>query len=241
MYIPQLLLLLQVVSDGGDKPPHVEGFYPETLLVIITFLGVVAWPILRIKERKVEEAQRVRIVSLEKKAEDEPDKVRSAWEVAQANLEKYFQGNLNQIRMILYVAVFVMVIGFVFVLWGVHEAVSSPEKVKVAIIASGSGVITQFIGVTFMTLYRSTMLQATQNMSILERINTVGMAVQILDAMKDEGELKDSTRVDIIRLLLASRAAELSLTPRKRKNAKDSGARSPKGAPSRRSRNLISA
>src|SRR5437868_1054213 len=53
------------------------------------------------------------------------------------------------------------------------------------------------------------MLQATQFMSVLDRINNVGMAVQILDAMKNDGDLKDTTRVDIIRLLLASPSAKM--------------------------------
>jgi putative ubiquitin-RnfH superfamily antitoxin RatB of RatAB toxin-antitoxin module len=55
-------------------------------------------------------------------------------------------------------------------------------------------------------------------MAILERINSVGMAVGILDAIKDEaGELKDNTRVDIIRLLLATPSAQMSFNPRTRK------------------------
>jgi len=42
------------------------------------------------------------------------------------------------------------------------------------------------IGVTFMVIYRSTMAQANQFMEVLERINTVGMAVQILDTIPNE-------------------------------------------------------
>ena len=67
-----------------------------------------------------------------------------------------------------------MVVGFVFILWGLQTAVKSPERVQVALIGAASGVITQFIGVTFMVIYRGTMQQATQFMSVLERINTVG-------------------------------------------------------------------
>jgi hypothetical protein len=92
--------------------------------------------------------------------------------------------------------------------------VLNSEHVKVEIIASPSGIITQFIGLTFMMVYRSTMLQGTQFMSILERINSVGMAVQSLDSMKDEdGQLRDTTRVDIVRLLLASPSAKMTLRP----------------------------
>jgi hypothetical protein len=63
-----------------------------------------------------------------------------------------------------------------------------------------------------MVIYRSTMLQAAKYMSILERINTVGMAVQILDTVDGKMDnpmlmLKDTTRVDIIKILLAQSAA----------------------------------
>lgn len=162
-----------------------------------------------------------KIEALEKKAEEEPDKARPAWDLARVKLEAYFDRNLNQVKMIFFVAVVAMLAGFGFILWGLELAVSNPEHVKVALIASASGVITQFIGLTFMVIFKSTMQQANQFMSILERINTVGMAVGILDAIKDEdGELKDSTRVEIIRLLLATPSAQMSLRPRTRKGIK---------------------
>jgi TRADD-N domain-containing protein len=71
-------------------------------------------------------------------------------------------------------------------------------------LAACSGIITEFIGVTFMVIYRSTMAQANQFMEVLERINTVGMAVQILDAIPEqETQLKNSTRAEIVSLLLS--------------------------------------
>lgn len=158
-----------------------------------------------------------KIEALEKKAEEEPDKARPAWDLARVKLEAYFDRNLLQVKMIFYVAVVVMLAGFFFILWGLRIAVANPERVKVALIASASGVITQFIGLTFMVIYKSTMLQANQFMSILERINTVGMAVGILDAIKDEADdLKDVTRVEIIRLLLATPSSQMTFTPRVR-------------------------
>jgi putative ubiquitin-RnfH superfamily antitoxin RatB of RatAB toxin-antitoxin module len=166
----------------------------------------------------------IKIEALEKKAEEEPDKARPAWDLARVKLEAYFDRNLLQVKMIFYVAVLVMLAGFGFILWGLHAAVINPAQVKLALIASASGVITQFIGLTFMVIYKSTMLQATQFMSVLERINTVGMAVGILDPIKDEnGELKDTTRVDIIRLLLATPSVQMSFTPRKRKAKLNNG------------------
>jgi hypothetical protein len=146
-----------------------------------------------------------RISNLEKKVAAEPEKTKFAWELAQVKLETYFDRNLSQVRLIFLVAVLVMLVGFGFVLWGVLLSFYNPSSVKTAYVAALSGVVTQFIGVTFMVVYRSAMAQANQFMAVLERINTVGMAVQILDAMPDErSELKNSTRSQVVNLLLQS-------------------------------------
>jgi putative ubiquitin-RnfH superfamily antitoxin RatB of RatAB toxin-antitoxin module len=210
---------LQSDLDAGDAPPS------YTLAVAILYaagslaIGISIYWQAR-EERKREEIQRGRIDYLEKKTDEEPGKVRFAWDLARVKLEAYFDRNLYQVRMIFYVALGVMVAGFGFILWGLRIAIADPEHVKVALIASASGVITQFVGLTFMVLYKSTMLQANQFMSILERINTVGMAVGILDAIKDDaGELKDNTRVDIIRLLLATPSAQMSFKPPRTRKA----------------------
>lgn len=140
---------------------------------------------------------------LRDKLAKDPDKLEPAWEDARNTLEHYFRRNLNQIKVIFNVAILVMLIGFGFVLWGVR--ISIDTGLRIGVVSSASGIITQFIGLTFMLIYRATLSQATQFMAVLERINTVGMAVQILDGMKSEDhKLKDSTRADMIRLLLGS-------------------------------------
>ncbi len=98
-----------------------------------------------------------------------------------------------------------MVVGFALVSYGVIVAFTRPDAIKPSLVSAGSGIITEFIGVTFMVIYRSTLAQAGQFMSILERINTVGMAVQILDSIPEgTSELKNQTRAEIVRLLLHS-------------------------------------
>ena len=49
------------------------------------------------------------------------------------------------------------------------------------IIAAFSGIITEFIGATFLFIYRSTMQQATNYSKTLERINSVGRVVVAAD------------------------------------------------------------
>jgi hypothetical protein len=152
------------------------------------------------KTRKTE--QQVELI--ESKAQQQPTKVSFAWDLARIKLEQYFDRNLNQVKWIFVVAVGVMVAGFSFVMYGVTLVLNQPVNIKVALVSAVSGIITQFIGVTFMVIYRSTLAQAGSYMSILERINSVGMAVQILDSIDDEnGELKNKTRAELVHLLLA--------------------------------------
>jgi hypothetical protein len=158
----------------------------------------------RIKARQKEARQRIERIEI--KAEKEPEKVKFAWELASAKLEAYFDRNLSQVFAIFMVAIFVMLIGFGFVLWGVSLAIRHPGQ-NTAWIAAISGIITEFIGVTFMVIYRSTMSQANSFMQVLERINTVGMAVQILDSIPEaDAQLKNTTRAELVRLLFKSAA-----------------------------------
>jgi hypothetical protein len=62
---------------------------------------------------------------------------------------------------------------------------SNGPTINASTIATISGIITQFIGATLMLIYRSTMAQAIEFMTVLERINTVGMAVQLSDSTKE--------------------------------------------------------
>jgi putative ubiquitin-RnfH superfamily antitoxin RatB of RatAB toxin-antitoxin module len=167
--------------------------------------------------------RQARIQQLQTKADEQPEKSKYAWEVAREKLEDYFDKNIAQVKAVFIVAIVVMSIGFLFIGWGLCLAILNPDRVKVALIASASGIITQFIGLTFMVIYKSTMTQAGNYMTVLENINRVGMAVGILDSMKDDaGELKDATRVDIIRLLLATPSSQITFKPRTRKGIKTS-------------------
>jgi hypothetical protein len=181
---------------------------PQSVLAVaITFAAVIAssLQIYRTAIQAVQESKK-RIERIEVKAEREPEKAKFAWELASAKLEAYFDRNLAQVFMIFAVAIFVMLVGFGFVLWGVWLAIRNPGQYT-SWIAAISGIITEFIGVTFMVIYRSTMSQANAFMQVLERINTVGMAVQILDSIPEgESQLKNSTRAELVKLLLSSKA-----------------------------------
>lgn len=144
-----------------------------------------------------------RIHALELRAAEQPNQVRFAWELAHVKLEAYIDRNLQQVKLVFFAAVGTMVAGFGMVGYGVILAWSRPETIKPSLVSAGSGILTEFIAATFMVVYRSTMAQATNYMNVLERINTVGMAVQILDSIPETNtELKNATRARMIELLL---------------------------------------
>jgi hypothetical protein len=64
----------------------------------------------------------------------------------------------------------------------------------------------------FMVIYRSTMSQANGFMAVLERINTVGMAVQVLDSIEDSDPKKNDTRAQMIGLLLHANISKSNRT-----------------------------
>jgi hypothetical protein len=150
----------------------------------------------------VEDYQK-KIIEIEKKAEKEPQKIRFTWDLARTKMEAYFDRNLSQISLIFWISVIVMIIGFGFLLFAIFRSMNEPKVLPSSFIAAVTGMITEFIGATFMLLYRSTMKQAASYMATLERINSVGMAVHILDSISEEQiTLKDNTRSKLVTLLL---------------------------------------
>lgn len=129
-----------------------------------------------------------------------------AWALARATLEKYFHRNLNQVKWIFLVAVLVMLASFAVILYGVGLSMRRRISMEPSRLAALSGVVTEFIGATLIRIYRSTMRQATEFMNILERINTVGMGVQILESISEqERQLKDPTKARLVESLLDTR------------------------------------
>lgn len=146
-----------------------------------------------------------KIAEAESKVADEPTQITPAWDLARVTLEAYFSRNLIQITAIFWLSVAVMVVGFGIIIWGISQTIQSPDSVVPAAIATGAGVITEFIGATFLFIYRSAIEQAINYSKTLERINSVGMAMKILDTMPDEtkpDDLKSKTKANLVELLI---------------------------------------
>lgn len=179
---------------------------PGILQFILLVLVGGALPLTRtFLEGRLTTKSRESITKAESKLEAAPEKAKPAWDLARVTLEAYFNRNLFQIASIFWLSVFVMLVGFGIIIWGINKATQSPNIFGTAGLATIAGLITEFIGATFLFIYRSTIRQAIGYSKTLERINSVGMAMQILDTMPDEtkdNDLKSNTKATLVELLV---------------------------------------
>lgn len=159
----------------------------------------------------------------QKKIQAEQDKLRKdvlegsqaspVWELAQITLNKYYQRNLLQNNWIFYVSVVVMIAGFGLIMYGVGNAYGPKSDKTAEFIAAGSGVIVQFIGATFLVVYNSTITQAAQYTTSLQKLSTIGTSIKILDsiildnAKKMEGDIEfiktiTNAKIDLAKSLI---------------------------------------
>jgi hypothetical protein len=137
-----------------------------------------------------------------------PALVQPAWDVARGTLERYWARNLTQNAIIFITSVFVCLLGFAVMLWGVWAAIQHQASTGASIVAASAGAVTQLIGATFLILYRSTAQQALEFNRTLERINSVGMAWYILQTMSEttpkEQGAKDAARLALVLSVMAA-------------------------------------
>jgi nitrate reductase gamma subunit len=183
------------------------GISLDTLVTVVgaTVAVLIASVTNYLSSKLTESRARERITEAENKAEQEPEKVKPAWDLARVTLESYFNRNLSQVTAIFWLSVSVMFIGFAIIIWGISQALGTPESTLPAVITGLAGVITEFIGATFLFIYRSTIQQAANYTRTLERINSVGMAMQILDTIPNNAKgdgLKNSTKAAVVKMLM---------------------------------------
>jgi hypothetical protein len=195
------LTILFLTSELFKSPFMPHSWMSAIVAILFGMCGTyLAWMTARTKRATAKE-QAQKIEKAESRAEAEPEKAKFAWDVARVKLEAYFDRNLTQVNQIFYVALAVMFVGFAFIMWAVWLSIGQPKITPTSLVASSAGILSQFIGATFMLIYRSTTSQANSFMSVLERINPVGMSIQILDSIP-EGDEKNHTRAQMIDVLL---------------------------------------
>lgn len=167
-------------------------------------MGVVAYQNLLEQQAKQSE-----IATVQERVLEHPEKPQFAWDLARTKLENYLDRNLAQVRSIYWMTLFVMVCGFGFVMYGLYHAFQTPDKLPVSIVASASGVLISFIGGSLLLIYRSVLAQSKDYVVVLERINAVGMAVQVIASIPESGsDLKNQTTAELARQLLTLYAAK---------------------------------
>ena len=148
-------------------------------------------------------ADEKRFEAAEERVRENPEKTRYAWDLARIKLESYLDRNLNQVSSIFYLTAFVMSCGMLLIGIGVWRSLQDPNAIAPSILAAIAGIIIQIIGGTFLIIYRSTMDQAKNYVVVLERINAVGMSINILETIGDENaQARNEARADLARNLL---------------------------------------
>ena len=202
-----LILLLTALLCLFFNPVSFIGFvesHARVVMALVAFYAVFfnVVDVLAKRERRARLDKKVE--DAEKRVQEDPKAPQAAWDLARVKLESYVDRNLSQVRSIYRLTVFVMMVGFALIGIGVCLVYKSPDAFKPGIVAASCGVIVNFIGATFLFLYKSTMAQATGYVAVLERINAVGMSVQILENIDGESkELKHKTMADLAMQLLA--------------------------------------
>jgi hypothetical protein len=170
---------------------------------ILVGISLAIWFFLEAGLRAKQQAEiEARVERAERAVEENPDKTRPLWDLARSRLELYFERNLSQIRSIFWITLLVMGAGFLMIGYGIVRAFDE-AALKPSIVAAASGILTEFIAATFLIIYRSTMSQASDYVATLERINAVGMSIQIVDTIPDaSGELKDKVRAELVSKIL---------------------------------------
>ena len=143
-----------------------------------------------------------RIIEAEREVVAHPDKAKPAWGLATVKLEAYVARNLAQVNWIFGLVILVMGLGFAMIGWGIYKSYTE-ELFKASLVATGSGILVQFIGATFLLIYKSTMEQAKDYVAMLERINAVSMAADLVEEIQDpDPKVKDAVRAKLATTLL---------------------------------------
>jgi len=198
------------VTVALAKPGLIEKNLAETVGAVLgATAAVLAMGVVAYQNLLEEQARQNEIATVQERVLEHPEKPQFAWDLARTKLENYLDRNLAQVRSIYWLTLFVMLCGFGFVLYGLYYAFQAPEKLPVTIVASASGVLISFIGGSLLLIYRSVLAQSKDYVVVLERINAVGMAVQVIASIPDSGsELKNQTTADLARQLLTLYAAK---------------------------------
>ncbi len=217
-----------LVIPARAKFIQANSSYIYAISIFVTASSLVFFVDARMRAAKTKREQK--LAHAHQLAAENPKQAQYAWNLARARLEDYIDQNSKQVPLVFWLAVIVTIAGFGVVVWGVsasflpgrttvpvvseqgQQSGAAAQQKSVpggtpsgSLIATGAGLITQFLGATFLVIYKSTIQQAEDFVLVLDRINNVGMAMQVLDQMPDDApELKNDVRAKIITQLLSA-------------------------------------
>jgi glucan phosphoethanolaminetransferase (alkaline phosphatase superfamily) len=166
-------------------------------LSFIIFILITAYVSVIEKKIKADE-----ITDLEKRARENPNETKAAWELAQIKLENYLNRNLSQVKWIFFWTIIIMLLGFGLITWGIVKVYQSNNNFNASIVATVTGIVIELIGASFLFVYKSTLQQAKEYVSVLERINVVGMSLQVIESIENNKDLKDQAKLDLSKQIL---------------------------------------
>jgi hypothetical protein len=140
-----------------------------------------------------------------------------------ALLNDYYAANVFQGNTIFWSTLLSMVIGFAFIVYGISKAGADNA---VAIVAGVAGVLTQFIGATFLVALRSTQQQSTTYAQTLVELRVrdiraaadlqaTALGLQLLREISDDGAeaLANQTRASIAAGLIVQQSTSAPAAP----------------------------
>lgn len=196
------LISLLVAGGSGVFLSHKEALGSAAKVFVGSGVALLMGVYLR-HEIDEDQKRKEKIEFVEQKAFQHPNETQASWDLARIKLETYLERNIAQVRSIFWLTTFVMLVGFSIIGYAVFHSFNSPDKIAPTVISACSGILVSFIGATFLIIYKSTMAQAEKYVTILERINAVGMSVQILEKIGDDSDnLRQKTTAEISKYLL---------------------------------------
>lgn len=207
-----IAIVLASIAEGFDLQKTwlqpVAGVLAVIGAVIILGMGVYRRALASTASEKV-------IREVEERARKHPREPQAAWELARVKLESYLNRNLKQVQWIFFLTLVVMSAGFLIIGFGVIRVYQSPDNFKPSIVVTASGVLVEFIAATFLLIYKSTMEQARSYVTMLEKINAVGMSIQILDTTKsgDTDKLRAQLAMELLCLYGMKKSSSKSKSP----------------------------
>ena len=193
--------ILFLVAEDNKLVPQGIGKFVGIAFILPAGVSIL---LLGLYENTRQESEKLQLIRrAEERVRESPEKPVAAWELASLKLENYINRNLSQVQWIFLLILIIMAGGFAIIGAGVWKAYQDTQNLAPSVVAAGSGILVQFIGATFLVVYRSTIAQARDYVTILERINAVGMSLQILENISaDKHEMRDQARVELAKSVL---------------------------------------